>query len=95
MYNASAYDAAMRGLDLDYQSNLRALNDQVNRQQLGYMTEWTGDEMAARSAVPQGRLQAAQAGFGIGKETPLMQERIGQYRSAMISDRSAGQGGLG
>lgn len=94
MTNASAYDAAMRGLETDYQSNLRSLNDTLNREAMGYMTQWTGEALGAKGKVPESKLQTAQQSFAMGKEAPLMQERLGQYKSAQIRDSGVLGGGL-
>lgn len=64
--NTTALGDRARGIESDYQRNLRGLNDTLNRQQMDYSSGLTGQELQSRALVPQATMQAAQQGFEMG-----------------------------
>lgn len=94
--SSTALDAAMRGLERDYQYNLRQLEDQLTRQKMEYMTGLTGEELQARAAVPQmqermGGYQAAL--FGRPLETIEARRDVGPTMQEIA--QFAGTAGIG
>ena len=67
--------SAMRGVDRDYQRNRQSLEDVLSRQQMDYMSALTGQELAARSMVPQAQLGVAQQQFAQGERPLQFMER--------------------
>lgn len=75
LYNTTAALSAERGVELDYQRNLRNLQDQLTRQQMDYMRGLTGEALQARALAPQAQLDAAQQYFQFGQAPLQFMER--------------------
>ena len=73
--NSTIRENMLVGVEDQYQQARNELEDATNRQQMDYLSALTGQELSARSMVPQAQMGVAQQQFAMGERPLQFMER--------------------